>query len=148
VARYPSLDVRKESSRLSLASADNRVSNYQNALNNANSQALAATLVAPGHRLVELGNGATPSLAEFVLLPNGNGYLVKSDLPTLNSSNTYQLWGIVNGKPISLGVIGSAPRFTIFSAAGSPAPSTIGISIEPAGGSSAPTTSMVASITL
>jgi anti-sigma factor RsiW len=133
---------------LSLASADNRVNHFQNALNNANSQAVAAALVAPGHRTVELGNGGTPSLAEFVLLPNGNGYLVKSDLPILNASSTYQLWGIINGKPISLALMGRAPRFTAFTVVGPPVPSAIAITVEPAGGSPAPTTAIVASKTL
>ena len=32
-------------------------------------------------------------LAEFVMLPNGTGYLVKSSMPTLASNETYQLWG-------------------------------------------------------
>ena len=133
---------------LSLVSANHRVNDYKNALGNANSRAVAAALVAPGHRIVELGTVATPALAEFVVLPNGSGYLVKSHLPTLSSASTYQLWGIIDGKPISLALMGSAPTFTAYTVVGPPAPSTIGISIEPAGGSPSPTTPMVASITL
>ncbi len=133
---------------LSLVGADSRVNHFQNALNNANSQAVAAALVAPGHRTVELGTNGTSSLAEFVLLPNGSGYLVKSQLPTLVAASTYQLWGIINGKPISLALMGRAPRFTAFTVVGPPMPSAIAITIEPAGGSTAPTTAMVASMTL
>ena len=133
---------------LSLVSANSQVNHYQSALNNTNSQAVAAALVAPGHRLVELGTNATPSLAKFVLLPNGSGYLVKSELPTLVSSSTYQLWAIINGKPISLALMGRTPSFAAFTVVGPPAPSTIGITIEPAGGSPTPTTAMVASRTL
>lgn len=133
---------------LSLVSANSQVHHYQSALNNTNSQAVAAALVAPGHRLVELGTAATPSLAKFVLLPNGSGFLVKSELPTLVSSSTYQLWAIINGKPISLALMGRTPSFAAFTVVGPPAPSTIGITIEPAGGSPTPTTAMVASRTL
>ena len=42
--------------------------------------------------------------------PDGQGYLVKSDLPTLSSAKTYQLWGVINGQPISLGLLGQAPH--------------------------------------
>ena len=83
-------------------------------------------------------------VAEFVVLPNGRGYLVKSELPALPTGETYQLWGLSKDKTISLGLLGSAPRSVAFTLAGAPQPSELGITVEPAGGSVLPTRSMIA----
>ena len=40
-------------------------------------------------------------------------------LPALPSAQTYQLWGIVDGQPISLGLLGDAPNQATFTLAGS-----------------------------
>jgi anti-sigma-K factor RskA len=82
--------------------------------------------------------------AEFVLLPDGRGYLVTSRLPTLASDRTYQLWGLINGKPISIGLLGNKPSNVTFTVSGSK-PSLLGITVEPSGGTTTPTTAMVAS---
>ncbi len=69
---------------------------------------VVSALEAPGHKVVNLGNGGAGELAQFVLA-DGRGYLVSSALPALKSSETYQLWGLVNGQPISLGLLGQVP---------------------------------------
>ena len=84
-------------------------------------------------------------LAQFVLLPSGRGYLVSSALPKLTADRTYQLWGIIGGQAISLGLLGPAPSQAAFTVAGSGVPSQLGVTVEPAGGSVLPTTAMLAS---
>jgi anti-sigma-K factor RskA len=82
------------------------------------------------------------------VVPGGQGYLVKSNLPTLSSAKTYQLWGVINGRAISLGLLGQDPHGAAFSLGGSSHPSTLGITVEPAGGSVVPTGSMLAAGTV
>jgi hypothetical protein len=52
--------------------------------------------------------------AEAALLPDGTGFLVADDLPTLPASRTYQLWALANGQKISAGVLGARPRVVAF----------------------------------
>jgi anti-sigma factor RsiW len=106
--------------------------------------AVAAALRAPGHKVVDVESTSNVELARFVVLPSGQGYLVHSSLPPLSSAQTYQLWGLINGHAISLGLLGSAPRSVAFTLAGAPQPSELGITVEPAGGSVLPTRSMIA----
>jgi anti-sigma-K factor RskA len=105
---------------------------------------VVAALEAPGHKVVNLGDGGSRTLAQFVLA-DGRGYLVSSALPALKSSETYQLWGLVNGQPISLGLLGQSPSNSVFTVAGSEAPSQLRITVEPSGGSVVPSGSLVAS---
>ena len=83
--------------------------------------------------------------AEVVVLPSGAGYLVNTGLPALPSDQTYQLWGLVNGQPISLGLLGQSPSNSVFTVAGAEAPSQLRITVEPSGGSVVPSGSPVAS---
>lgn len=41
-----------------------------------------------------------------VISSNGEAYVLGSQLPTLSAGRTYQLWGVKDGKVISLGVLG------------------------------------------
>jgi hypothetical protein len=109
---------------------------------------VAAALHTPGHKIVTAEDASHVEVARFVVLPSGQGYLVKSSLPALSSKNTYQLWGLIKGRAISLGLLGRAPHLVAFTSAGSPSPSELGVTVEPAGGSVAPTTAMLASGTV
>lgn len=54
-----------------------------------------------------------------VLLPNGTGYLLTHELPALDESRTYQLWGQTGSGLISLGLLGAEPGAVIpFQASG------------------------------
>ena len=132
---------------INLASADNHITQLNSALTiatGATNQALInAALATPGHLDVNLTGSHSSSLARFVLL-NGQGYLVSSNFATLPSTETYQLWGIINGKPISIGVMGNEPVTVSFTFVGSKSPSEIAVTIEPTGGSVAPTSPIVA----
>jgi anti-sigma-K factor RskA len=87
-------------------------------------------------------------LAQFVVVPDGRGYLVSSNLPRLSGNQTYQLWGIVDSRPVSLGLLGAAPSQTVFTMAGAKRPSRLSITAEPPGGSVIPTGPILATGTV
>jgi anti-sigma factor RsiW len=100
-------------------------------------QAAAAAAVAPDARTVRLESDDSAHVADAVVLPDGQGYLVQARLPALGPDETYQLWGVFGAQTISLGVLGTDPTITPFMAAG---PLTaLAITAERAGGAVAPT---------
>jgi hypothetical protein len=127
---------------ISLSSESDRVANLQQALA---SSTVHQALTTPGHRLVTLSGTEHQALATFVVLRNGTGYLVSSKMAPLPQGETYQLWGFVDGKPVSIGIMGSTPKEAAFTLASSPRPSSLAVTVEPAGGSLTPTLPMVAS---
>ena len=129
---------------VNLVHANNQISS----LNHAIPASAAAALKVQGHKVVDVESARHVELAQFVVVPGGQGYLVKSNLPTLSSAKTYQLWGVINGRAISLGLLGQDPHGAAFSLGGSSHPSTLGITVEPAGGSVVPTGSMLAAGTV
>ncbi len=133
---------------IGLVQADHKVSNLQQAAGQQVAATTAAALETPGHRLIDLDSTTHRELARFVVVPDGRGYLVSSRMPTLGSGKTYQLWGLVGHRPISLGLLGAAPREATFTMAGSVQPVQLMITAEPAGGSVTPTGSIVASGTV
>jgi anti-sigma-K factor RskA len=108
--------------------------------------ALQAALHTKGHKVVNLANGQAV-LATFVVLPDGRGFLQSSTLPSLAANQVYQLWGIVGQQPISLGLLGPAPKQSAFTMAGA-TPSHLSVTVEPAGGAVAPSGPIVASGTV
>jgi anti-sigma-K factor RskA len=128
----------------SLAGANNHVSRLQGALGKGSNSAVEAALLTPNHKLVNLTSSAQVNLAQFVVLPDGQGYLVKSSMPKLSSTQTYQLWGVINGKTISIGLMGGNPQQVAFTVSGSSRPSKLAVTIEPAGGSVSPTSPVIA----
>lgn len=127
---------------INLSSENDQVANLQRAMG---TSAVHEALATPGHRLVTLTGRAHQVLATFVLLSDGTGYLVSSKMRSLPSGETYQLWGIVAGKAVSIGVMGSSPHDAAFTLASSPGPSLLAVTVEPAGGTQKPTTPLVAS---
>jgi anti-sigma-K factor RskA len=128
---------------IGLIRADNKVSGLQSA-QAARPSSVTAALHTPGHRLVALDTTARTEVAQVVVVPSGQGYLVSSKLPPLGRGQTYQLWGIVGQRTISLGLLGDSPRQAAFTMAGSTWPSRLSITAEPAGGAVAPTGPIVA----
>ncbi len=127
---------------LNLSSEGARVSNLQSALA---SSAAHQALTTPGHRLIKLTGANDRVLATFVVLNDGTGYLLKSNMAPLPADETYQLWGVVGTTPISIGLMGSNPSDVAFTLDSTPRPTKFGVTVEPAGGSPTPTTPMVAS---
>lgn len=80
----------------------------ENALNNPGS--VQAELVSPEPGLT----------VHAVIDPNGHGYILAGQLPPLDASKTYQLWGQVDGQSrlISLGLLGSSPKTEQFTVKG------------------------------
>jgi anti-sigma-K factor RskA len=109
------------------------------------SSSVVAALETPGHTLLSLRGTNHRQFAQFVLLPSGRGYLVSSSLPKLTADHTYQLWGVIGGQAISLGLLGPAPSQAAFTVDASAEPSQLGVTVEPPGGSVVPTSAMLAS---
>lgn len=76
-----------------------------------------AALAATDARRVELKALDDKLLGQAVMLADGTGYLLPSNLPTLGADRTYQLWAIVGDDRISLGILGRRPGVTAFKAA-------------------------------
>ncbi len=128
---------------VNLAHANSEVYQLRGALASAREGAVVSALATPGHQLVDLRSGDV-RLAQFVLVPNGNGYLVTSSMPTLETGKTYQLWAIVDGTPVSLGLLGRTPSTVTFTITGTSGVSALAVSVEPASGSQRPTTAPIA----
>lgn len=91
----------------------------------------------PGARRVTLKSSNGNVTVQAVIVPNGETYLGKNSLQVLPSNETYQMWGIVDGSPVSLGVIGNNPTYAAFS---TPTVATaLAMTVEASGG--VPTTS-------
>ena len=132
---------------VSLVNANNHVSQLTNALNLASRNVVDAALVTPGHVNITLNDAHSVNVAKFVLV-NGQGYLVSSQMSPLPVGKTYQLWGIIDHKAISIGLMGNSPHEVSFSVEGARLPTALAVTIEPAGGSVAPTSPIVASGTI
>ncbi len=132
---------------IGLVRADNKVSGLQ-ATASGQGSTVTAALHTPGHRLVDLETTSRDELAQFVVVPDGRGYLVSSKLPALHASQTYQLWGIVGSRPVSLGLLGRSPSQAVFTMAGARRPSRLSITAEPSGGSVVPTGPILATGTV
>jgi anti-sigma-K factor RskA len=123
---------------MNAAHLDHRISVLSSALNAGGlQQAAAAAVLSPEHGAVELVSDTSREAVQVVILPDGNAYLVRSDLPPLGSDRTYQLWGVVHGKSVSLGLLGSDPQVAAFRVG--PGVSRLMVTAEPGGGAPQPT---------
>jgi len=59
-------------------------------------------------------------------------------MPDLPKAETYQLWAMIGGQPISLGLMGNSPAQASFTVSGSATVSALAVTVEPAGGVVAP----------
>lgn len=72
--------------------------------------------------------------ATVVLTADGTGFVVNDDLSALPADQTYQLWGVLDGRTVSLGLLGARPAIVPFSVAGGGAVQAFAITAERAGG--------------
>ena len=95
----------------------------------------------PGGRTARLAGESGGSAGKVVMLPDGSGWFVRSDLEALPAGRTYQLWAVVDDgaggtRYVSVGVLGRAPDATAFRVS-APVDGFV-VSEEPAGGATAP----------
>ncbi len=95
-----------------------------------------------GSRTITLNDATGHPMAQAVLTATGQGYVRDAKLPELPEGQTYQLWFIDNGVPVSSGLLGRSPKVSAFGARVDV--DAIAISVEPASGSVAPSTTPIA----
>ncbi len=130
---------------VNLSQTNDQLDQARAALAGAGPGAAANALEEPGHQLVRMDAPGGSEVAVFVITPDQRGYLVTSSMAALPSDETYQLWAMFGGRPISLGLMGSHPHQVTFTVAGSATPTALAITVEPTGGSVAPTQTPLAS---
>jgi hypothetical protein len=82
-------------------------------------RAAKVALSQPAARRVQMRSPDGSLTAQAVVLPDGTGYLLDSNLPPLGADRTYQLWAVEgDSTAISVGVLGSHPGVAGFKAAG------------------------------
>jgi hypothetical protein len=103
-------------------------------------------LANPRARLVPLtdtGPGAKRA-AEVVMLDSKVAYLLNNRLAALPAGFTYQLWAVLDGQPISVGLLGTHPVAVAFALDSAVSTSEFTVTVEPAAGVVAPTQAPVA----
>jgi anti-sigma-K factor RskA len=130
---------------IGLTNAGTQVAHLQAAVRDSARTQATAAMKAADHKIIYLASADHHRLAQFVLLPNGRGYLVRSHLRPLPFGETYQLWGVIDEKTISLGILGRRPHLATFTSASSPRTYRLGVTVEPAGGGIQPSGPMLAS---
>jgi hypothetical protein len=101
------------------------------------SQAAEAALLDPSARRISLRTSTGVVAAELVLVADGRSFLFNAKMASLPSTETYQLWSTSDGRAISLGLLGSRPNAVPFVSGGTA--TTFAVTVEPAGGTEAPT---------
>lgn len=128
---------------VSLGSVDGRVGRLQAALAGRGVDAgVAAALADPAHLDATMRSASGRAVGEAVVA-GGHGYLVGAHMAVLPASKTYQLWAVVDGKPVSVGVLGNTVTDAAFTM-GTLSPQALAVTVEPARGSVVPTTAPVA----
>jgi anti-sigma factor RsiW len=113
------------------------------------SAAARTALLDPTARTVVLRSTAAgaPPEAAVVTVASGTAYLFNSRLPSLPPTETYQLWAMIDGQVISVGFLGAHPATVAFTLGSSGSTDAFAVTVEPVGGSTAPTRPPVASTT-
>ncbi len=93
-----------------------------------------SALAQPSTRQIKLTGSSTPATVTVVLTKTGTGFVEVDRLSALPGTMTYQLWGVIKGKTISLGLLGSDPSVVPFSVAGDGSVAAFAITAEHAGG--------------
>jgi hypothetical protein len=109
-------------------------------------QAVQAALEEPTTRRIPLTPGGTPaggSEVTIALTSSGRDFVISQNLSGLPSTKTYQLWGEVHGKFVSLGLLGSKPTVIPFVISPNAPVQMFAITAEPTGGVVQPTSSPV-----
>jgi hypothetical protein len=118
----------------------------QSQVNDANQRAalLSGAIEAysdPGSQTARLDDPNSTATGFAAVTPDGTAYVVMAGLPPAPSGKTYQGWYIVNGAPVSAGLVTVGPDGLMLMTDSQPAPGTtaVAFTVEPTGGSSQPT---------
>jgi anti-sigma-K factor RskA len=124
-----------------------RVAGLEQRLDAAQQQAASVNAVLAAPDATPLRDAGT---AVVVSRGQGRAVVVAAGLPELDAAHVYQLWVIGPGGPRSAGLLGAgtADRIRPLIAEVPTDANRIGITVEPAGGSAAPTTPAVTMLTL
>jgi len=98
------------------------------------SAAQQSELTQPSTKRVQLTSTTDPGKVTVVLTAAGTGFVEADRLQALPSDRTYQLWGEIGGRTISLGLLGPDPAVVPFSVAGDGSVQAFAITAEHAGG--------------
>jgi anti-sigma-K factor RskA len=104
--------------------------------------ALAQWLLEP-HQTVALVSSDHAVVGHVFLNRSGQAVWYQSVLNALPGSETYQMWGLTRGQPVSLGLVGPDPH-TLAPFRVGPATTKVMVTAEPAGGTAKPTTPVLA----
>ena len=94
------------------------------------------------HRTLTLTSTTHQVAATIVVAPSGAAYWVGSSLPDLPAAQTYQLWGLARGKPVSLGLEGPDPHAVGYFRLEKTVTEVM-VTAEPSGGTPLPTTGVL-----
>ena len=108
-------------------------------------QAVAAALQ-PGAQNRPLVSPSGAVLGDVVLGAEGGGYVIADRFRALPADRTYQLWAIVDGQPVSLGLLGPDPTVLVFRPA--PGASELAVTAERGGGALRPSGAPVAAASI
>ncbi|MDQ1416012.1 MAG: hypothetical protein QOF81_1625 [Acidimicrobiaceae bacterium] len=86
----------------------------------------------PNARHLTLSSADGVHTIRAVIIADGTTYLGPGNLDTLPADETYQMWGVVDGARVSLGVLGNSPTYHAFT---TPAVANVlAVTVEPQGG--------------
>ena len=77
-------------------------------------RAYQAAVAMPGSEVFEVSSSDGSIATQAVITEAGSAYLQASTLPALPNGRTYQLWGDVGDRAVSLGVLGADPEVVRF----------------------------------
>jgi anti-sigma-K factor RskA len=89
--------------------------------------------------LVATSGNQRKMVGELVVEPSGETFFFNRSMAPLPPDRTYQLWEVRNGEAISVGVLGSRPSTLALSFQPGTGSYALAMTVEPAGGSPAPT---------
>jgi hypothetical protein len=126
-----------------VAQLHSKVDTLTTATQTAGLKSAALALATGPHQTIKLASADRQLAATVIVGGSGQAYWLWSSLRNLPSSQTYQLWGLSRGKPVSLGLVGDHPDaidpFTVERGV-----SELMVTAEPEGGTPGPTTAVLA----
>jgi Anti-sigma-K factor rskA/Putative zinc-finger len=97
-----------------------------------------------GARTIEMVSsaGSVTRIGDVIVTKTGEGFIRVDDLPVLPDGKSYQLWTVVDGKPVSAGLLGARPSVAAFVI--SPNAQAVALSVEDEVGATQPTIGPIA----